>query len=298
MGTRRTVFSKGLTQLLLAVLAVLALGSCSKPAEVRPAMWLVEGPGGQKAWLFGTIHALSEPVDWRSDKVDRALAQSDRLVLEVAAIGDDQATANAFARLASSSGLPSLDQRLPPDLHDELADALKQGGIKPGSLDGYESWAVALMLQQAAARASDSDSGNGIDRAVASGYRGPIEEFEGAAAQLAIFDRLPEGAQRALLVASLEGRENPVVESRRLAEAWAMGDLATIEHATDSELAREPVLREALLVGRNRAWTERLTAMLKAGGHPFVAVGTAHLVGKDGLPAMLEARGYKVTRLQ
>lgn len=290
--------NRGLAHLLLALLGALALGACSKPAEVRPAMWLVEGPGGQKAWLFGTIHALAEPVDWRSDKVEQALAQSDRLVLEVAAIEDDAGTASAFARLASSPGLPPLDQRLPPDLHDELADALKAGGIKPGSLDGYESWAVALMLQQAATRAGESDSGNGIDRALASHYRGSIDEFEGATAQLAIFDRLPESAQRALLVASLEEQDDLAAESRRLAQAWASGDLATIEHETDSQLAREPVLREALLVGRNLAWTERLTAMLRAGRRPFVAVGTAHLAGKDGLPAMLSARGYKVTRLQ
>lgn len=290
--------SRVLVHLLLTLLGVLALGACSKPAEVRPAMWLVEGPGGQKAWLFGTIHALADPVEWRSDVVDQALAQSDRLVLEVAAIKDDQATASAFARLAASPGLPPLDQRLPPDLRDELADALTAGGIKPGALDGYESWAAALMLQQAAVGAGESDSGNGIDRALASDYSGPIEEFEGAAAQLAIFDRLPESAQRALLVSSLEGQDDLAAETRRLAQAWASGDLATIEHETDSQLGSEPILREALLVGRNRAWTERLITMLKAGRHPFVAVGTAHLVGKDGLPAQLAARGYRVTRLQ
>lgn len=285
-------------RLLLAFLGALALAACAKPAEVRPALWLVEGPGGEKAWLLGTIHALPAPVDWRSDTVDQALAQSDRLVLEVAAVDDDQATASTFASLASSPGLPPVEQRLPPDLRDDLAAAMQSGGMRPGSLDGYESWAVALMLQQAASRASKSDSGNGIDRAVAATYRGRIEEFEGAAAQLSIFDRLPENAQRALLEASLAGQGAFAAESRRLAKAWAEGDLAAIEHETDRQLAREPALREALLVGRNRAWTERLTAMLKAGNRPFVAVGTAHLVGKDGLPAMLSARGFKVTRLQ
>ena len=290
--------NSSLARLLLAMLAALALAGCTKPAEVRPAMWLVEGSGGQKAWLFGTIHALPEPVDWRSAAVEGALGQSDRLVLEVARIDDDAGTAKVFAGLASSPGLPPLEQRLPADLRDELAAALKSDGIKPGALDGYETWAAALVLQQGAAQGSKSDAGNGIDRALAATYSKPIEEFEGAAAQLSIFDRLPEAAQRTLLAASLQGQTEFDAEIRRLAQAWAKADLTTIERETDQELLRDPVLREALLAGRNRAWTNQLVAMLKAGHRPFVAVGTAHLVGPDGLPAMLSARGYRVTRLQ
>ena len=290
--------NSSLARLLLAMLAALALAGCTKPAEVRPAMWLVEGSGGQKAWLFGTIHALPEPVDWRSAAVEGALGQSDRLVLEVARIDDDAGTAKVFAGLASSPGLPPLEQRLPADLRDELAAALKSDGIKPGALDGYETWAAALVLQQGSAQGSKSDAGNGIDRALAATYSKPIEEFEGAAAQLSIFDRLPEAAQRTLLAASLQGQTEFDAEIRRLAQAWAKADLTTIERETDQELLRDPVLREALLAGRNRAWTNQLVAMLKAGHRPFVAVGTAHLVGPDGLPAMLSARGYRVTRLQ
>jgi uncharacterized protein YbaP (TraB family) len=42
----------------------------------------------------------------------------------------------------------------------------------------------------------------------------------------------------------------------------------------------------------------KLTGLLIRGARPFVAVGLAHLVGHDGLPAMLSAQGYTVTRLQ
>ena len=282
----------------LALLAALALAACARPAEVRPALWLVEGPGGQKAWLFGTIHALPQPVDWRSPLIEQALAGSDRLVLEVARIDDDAGTARVFAGLAKSSGLPPLEQRVPAGERDELAEAMASDGLQPGALDGYETWAAALLLQQAATKAGASDSANGIDRALLRGYSKPVEEFEGAAAQLAIFDQLPEAEQRSLLSAALTDPTAAVHELAELAQAWAKADLDRIDRETNQEFLSDPLLREALLTGRNRAWDARLTAMLRAGAHPFVAVGTAHLVGKDGLPAMLTAQGYKVTRLQ
>ena len=292
------MYSNLLRGLWLAALAALALTSCSKPAEVHPALWLVEGPGGQKAWLFGTIHALPQPVNWHSAKIDAALAQSDRLVLEVAKLDDDAGTARTFAALAETPGLPPLRERVPGELQAELGTALKQDGIAPDALDRYETWAAALMLQNAAMAASQADSANGIDRALLRGWSKPVDEFEGAAAQLAIFDRLPEPAQRALLATTLAGSGGELAEMRRLERAWATGDLATIDTATNADFLNNPELRDALLVGRNHAWMTKLTGLLIRGSHPFVAVGLAHLVGSDGLPALLTAQGYTVTRVQ
>lgn len=285
-------------RLLGAFLLILALAGCARPAEVRPAMWLVEGPKGEKAWLFGTIHALPDKVDWRSPTVDAALREADRLVLEVADIGNDAATARIFAGLAQSPGLQPLESRIPADLRDELTDSLQDGGMNPGALDAHETWAAALMLQSAGAAASQNNSANGIDRAVARAWSGPVEEFEGAAAQLSLFDRLPEAQQRALLDAVLMESGKRDVQLRELQQAWARGDMALIARVTDEGFAEQPALREALLSGRNRAWAERLDAMLRSGARPFVAVGAAHLAGTDNLPDLLAARGWKVTRVQ
>ncbi len=284
----------------LGLAAALALAACAQqPSPARPALWLVEGPGGQKAWLFGTIHALSRPYDWKSEKIAAALAQSDRLILEVADVGNDAATARVFAQLAQGGPHPPLADRVTVQDRDDLARELKADEIAPGSLDPYDTWAAALMIAQAQARNDRQDSGNGIDRAIAADYRRPIGEFEGAEVQLAIFDALPEAQQRALLHSVIEeDSAQREAQVRALEQAWASGDMAELAKVSDAETFGDPLLRDALLVGRNRTWTDRLIAMLSSRARPFVAVGAAHLAGPDGLPAMLAARGYTVTRLQ
>lgn len=285
-------------RVFLAFLLILGLAGCARPEEVRPGFWLVEGPKGDKAWLLGTIHALPRPVDWRSAEIDAALNEANLLVLEVADINDDSKTARAFADLSKSPGLPPLSQRVPDDLRTELSDELQQGGLKAGSLDPYETWAAALMLQNAISSNSENDTGNGIDRAVAKAWKGPVTELEGAAAQLAIFDSLPEAQQRALLSAVLTEGPGRKEQLRTLQMAWARGNMGLIARTTDEDFGKQPALREALLLGRNRAWTAKVEALLAQGSRPFIAVGAAHLAGKDGLPALLAARGWKVTRLQ
>jgi uncharacterized protein YbaP (TraB family) len=109
---------------------------------------------------------------------------------------------------------------------------------------------------------------------------------------------LPEAEQRDLLGAVIEdmarNRETP---SRHAAD-WYRGRIDHLADPETSALLADPELREALYTARNRAWAERLVAILEGDPRPLVAVGTAHLAGDDGLPALLAARGYEVRRIQ
>ena len=51
-----------------------------------------------------------------------------------------------------------------------------------------------------------------------------------------------------------------------------------------------------LLSDRNRDWIPKLGPILAEGG-AFIAVGADHLRGDEGVPALLVAKGYRVTRL-
>lgn len=283
-----------------AGLLALALAACGPtPDRVRPALWEVEGPQGQKAWLFGTIHALDRPADLGTPAFDQAFAASDRLVLEVAAIDDDARTGMIFTRLARTPGLPPLDQRVPADLAAPLGSLLASHKLDKAQFVDVETWAAALMVNQAVQARLGTDPGNGIDRQLLR-LRGtkPLAELEGAEAQLKIFDGLAEADQRVLLADVVRSAGTAAADGEKMERAWKSGDEQALAAMTDDGMLEDSELREALLAGRNRAWATRLAPMIAAGEEPFVAVGSLHLVGPDGIPALLAARGFKVRRLQ
>jgi uncharacterized protein YbaP (TraB family) len=284
---------------LVAALLALLLAACQQKEDARPALWQVDGPGGQRAWLLGTIHALPNPISLDSPAFDRATAEATTLVVEVAALEDDKRTALAFHKLSAVASAPSLVARANESDRPALTRLMAEARLEADSFNQMDTWAAALALSQAISARSGDNSGNGADRLVLREMRGkPLAEFEGAERQLAIFDTLPETEQRDLLTAVIRSASTAREDGKRLQQAWLRGDIGELAALDHQGLLADPELREALLVDRNRAWMEQLVPMLKRGDKPLVAVGSLHMVGRDGLVAQLETQGYKVTRLQ
>jgi uncharacterized protein YbaP (TraB family) len=279
----------------LAALGLLVAGCGEAKPPAEPALWEVDGPEGARGYLFGTIHALDENVEWRSEAFDRAFAAADTLVVEAAGIADADATARIWRQLALTAGQRPLTQRVPREDADELRAALEKANLSETDFANVESWAAALAL----ASALREEDGEGIDLELLRQARDKrIAELEGVAGQLAIFDRLPPADQAALLASVAKSAVDDPGGERRLARLWRTGDTEAIAAETQRGMLADGELREALLVGRNRAWTDRIERLLRSGARPFVAVGAAHLAGPDGLPAMLASKGYRVRRVQ
>lgn len=283
-------------QRIIAFLLGAFLAACTPAADpADPALWEVAGPDGQRAWLFGTVHALERPAEWKTPAVAAALDNADTVLVEIADAGAEATT--AFEKLAASPGHPALSARVRPELRANLARFLKNNGMRDDQFGQIESWAAALMLAQAAT--ADNNPRYGIDRAVirAAGDK-PVMELEGAAGQLRIFDSLPESEQRDLLEAIVTDASALSGNGQDLAAAWRRGDMAAIARETEQGLLADPELREALFTGRNLAWRDRIAAAMAKGRKPFVAVGAAHMAGPEGLPALLAEKGFTVTRIR
>ncbi|HTN15674.1 MAG TPA: TraB/GumN family protein [Sphingomonadaceae bacterium] len=278
---------------------LLLLAACNTAPEQpppSPALWEITGQQGQHGYLFGTVHSLPKAYRWRTERLDKAFASSDRLMVEVDLAAQGKAISAIFTRLSRSPGLPPVSARLSGSRRAELEQAMKARGLTDKDFEGLESWAAALALAQAY---DDGDKGEGVDLSLIrqAGKRGIIE-LEGAEPQLRLFDALPEDDQRDLLASvAQEALEGEKASDERL-KHWLTGNAAALEKETREGMLADPGLREALLLSRNRAWSEKAARELDKGGTVFIATGAAHMVGREGLASLLAERGYSLKRVQ
>lgn len=283
-----------------ALLAALALLSCNRAPDQpppSPALWEVTGAHGEHGYLFSTIHALPDGIRWHTGRLDAAFVESDTLAVEVAGLDRPSAIDAAFERLGSSGrALPPLASRVPPAKRELVEHALAAKSFSDGDFARTETWAAALTLASAY---DSSDSANGVDLALLrAANRKKVVELEGAERQLRVFDALPEAEQADLLVAvAQDAAAGPEAQRKRLRQ-WLTGEVSALADAAGDPILADPELRQALLVSRSEAWIGSIDRLLRQGDRLFVAVGASHVVGPDGLAALLAERGYRVVRIQ
>jgi uncharacterized protein YbaP (TraB family) len=284
---------------LLALAALLGLSACGEPGLDKedwpapsPALWEVSSAQGPRGWLFGTIHALPDGAEWRTPAIERALESSNLLVVEIADLASSSEAAASFNRVSTSPGLPPLLARLPAGKRDRVRVLLRQADMSEGKFAAVESWAAALILANAV---KPYDNANGVDRALL-GEAGRTVGLESYTAQFALFDTLAEEDQVQLLLAVADEARRGDGEDH--VTSWLTGDMDALRREAEDSLLADAELREVLQTGRNRAWAVRIAELIEAGERPFVAVGAAHMLGAEGLPALLAARGYTVRRIQ
>lgn len=281
---------------LLGVLGALWLTGCSAPAEPdwgepSPALWQADGPDGELLWLFGTIHALPDGVSWRSDPLEDAIAQSDLLLVEIADLNTAQLQAT-FKELSNTPGQAPLSQRVDSAGRPALLALMDNAGMDNGDFAAIETWAAALML---AGAVRESDTANGVDRALIDGAD-DVAGLETITGQFSIFDGLPEKDQADFLV--LTARSSAANDGQVAAREWYGGNIATLDDLVRRPLLEYPALHAALMTDRHARWMTAIDQQLALGRRPLIAVGAAHMLGEEGLPQMLEARGFTVRRLQ
>ncbi len=285
-------------RLAIAGIILCALVASAFHASAEPAIWVVKGPHAT-VYLFGTIHALDKEHPWRSPKIDAAIQQSQALWLEIPNADDAAAIQPLMLQLGIDMAHP-LSSKLTPDQMTKLTKAASAipGGV--AILDPMRPWLAGMMLSLAPVLQAGFDPESAVELQLKPEFTKadkPVKGFETAEQQIHYFSDLSDKVQLDFLVSELDDSDDAVDKFKALVAAWYAGDTEKLEAINNTELQQKhPDLFQILVVKRNQNFTAQIQQMLKGEGVTFVAVGAGHMVGKEGVPAMLEKQGYKVTR--
>jgi uncharacterized protein len=276
----------------------LLLAACGAKSgvEAKPAMWLVED-ADTHIYLLGTMHALPAGTDWNRGKVAEAAATADELMLELSPKQLAEAGA-VFQALAPRDKPLAMEDRLSPGA---LAAYRKLEGSSDFGGDRLDDWAVLVLMGQKVAAEAELSPTAGVESGLTDTFRAagkPIAGLESAKSQLMLFETLDPKTQRTLLVGAAENAGRALDDVNTMAASWSRGDTGALARLINEDVDRVPAARKAIITDRNRRWSEWVASRMDRPGTVLMAVGAGHLVGTDSVPAMLTAKGYKVTRMQ
>jgi uncharacterized protein YbaP (TraB family) len=273
-------------QILLVVLLVGCAPtrpSCPTAPALGPGpafLWKVQRAGGPLVWLFGTIHDAG--IELVPKVALDALDAAPRFASE---LGTAEADPDARRELSYYRSGAGIDHTLGDDWYD-LRDKLR-GRIKEADLARARPWFALILLNSVASPKTVSMDKRLGDRA--GDKDKPVDNLESPETQMRVLDSLVtvEDLRRAV---KSHGRLS--CDYQTLIATYAAGDLVAME-----PMLVIPRTAEPLLFARNRAWMPKLESYLVGGG-AFVAVGLGHMIGEQGLPALLARAGYTVTRVE
>ena len=280
-----------------ALVATLLPGVPIRAQPARNFIWKIGSPTSA-IYLVGSLHLLTKDYYPLSPALDAAFKDSDLLVEEIH-LGEMEAPA-AQLKLLTRGLLPantSLDKVISPSTYALVTKRIGDLGLPIEPLKRFKPWMLAMTLVEMEWQKAGFDASLGLDRhfydrATVEGKR--VQGLETLDYQLSLFDDMAMEHQERMLAESLEDFDNERSNVLALTDAWKAGEAAKVERIVLDDVNDDPILYRRLLVDRNRNWLPTLDGLLARNGRAFVVVGAAHLVGPDGLLAMLAAKGYKV----
>jgi len=284
----------------IAAALAFALLATAQAAQATTFAWKATGRGGT-IYLIGSIHVMSDSFYPLNPALEAAFKDADLLVEEVDLA--EMLDPTAQLGILSRGMLPanqSLDKVLSPATLALVQKTAGDLGGVGGPLMRFKPWMLAIALQGLELAKAGFDPELGLDKhfydqAKAAGKA--VQGLETTEFQISRFDTMTMEQQDRMLAQTLKELATETATIDKLGTAWKAGDVAAVESIALTDLKSDPQMYQRLLVERNRNWMPKIEALFARRGHALVVVGAAHMVGPDGLLAMLRAKGYTIEQL-
>ncbi len=259
-------------------------------------LWQVRS-GKTTGYLLGTIHLGTKDLYPLDARIEEAFDASEVIAVEA----DTKNLTPEFAQLVRSLGTYPKGDSLAKHVSQKTLDMLRQNGMDPQLFGRLRPWLLGFQLEQAAYQKLGASGQIGLDMHFMN-KRGKrrLVELESLEAQLRMLSKLPGEDKDAYLQKTMESLPQIEALFPRIIEFWRTGDAPGMEKmAVGMETQSDQDKRnyDIMIRDRNKTMAAGIEKLIKAGKPFFAMVGALHLVGADGVPALLKKRGYKVRQV-
>jgi uncharacterized protein YbaP (TraB family) len=230
-----------------------------------------------------------------------AYAAADKLVFETDIEGTQ--TPEFLQKMLSQMILTdgtTLQTRLNDRTYAALKTHMDLKGIPIANFFRLKPSMVAIMITMMEYQANDFDQA-GVDQIFAAKAKvdgKPIEWFESIQEQLDFIVNIGGDDDNAMINYTFgEIQTLPALIDDNLS-SWRDGDLDKLNQTVVKPMEElSPDIYASLIVKRNNNWMPKIIEMLKDKPSELVLVDAAHLAGKDSIFAKLEAKGFKIEKV-
>lgn len=262
--------------------------------------------GSHTQYLFGTMHVGLPEFYPLEPRIVDAVRQASTLALEIDPAEPPASMGQAMLRQGMIVPAGAGYERMAPAQRVRLDAALQTAGIDAETARVLNPAMLAALISlsqyQKLGYRPDLSADAWLAQLARQG-KARIVALESADSQLGQFKKLSSAEQWHFLDESLDNLAtgDELEEARALVEAWAHADRTALDalasRAEEDGSVSGKFMREVLLDGRNGALADKLAALLKREEKTVAAIGLLHLLGKRGVPALLQAKGYRVERV-
>ena len=272
------------------------------PPDPHPLYLWEYRQGASTVYLAGSIHVLKPSLYPLPAQLTTAFQQSDYLVLEVnteqypPAILQQQTMKHALLPAGQT-----LQSALPEPLARRLGDRLAAYGMSLQALASAKPAMVMNQLVIARLMAMGYLPDYGVERHFLSLRTSQqILELESLDAQLRLLFDQPAATQVQLLADTLDMELEIEPLLADMLTAWLSGDDARfleLFKAQSGDSALAEAFNRTLLDDRNLVMADKIRGYLNEPGSYFVLVGAAHLIGDEGIVALLSRDAIEGRRI-
>lgn len=280
--------------------SLLAFIFAVQPVFASSPVWLVES-GGNRLFLAGTIHVLRASDFPLPAAFELAYKQSKTLAFETD-IG--KTSSPAFQQQLMQAVIleenNNLQDLLTPQTYAKLESYFQTNNLSLKQFSKFKPSMIAMTLTLLELNKLGAGS-HGVDqyyfdKALRDNKK--TLTLESLQQQIDFLANMGKGQEDLMIQQTLDDIDTLSLQFSSMVESWKKGDVKQLEELFVKPMQEEfDALYQQLLVQRNLNWLPQLLSYLKTPETEMVLVGSAHLLGNDGLITLLKKSGYKISQL-